>query len=332
MPRVSIIIPLYNKEKYIKNTIEYLLAQTYSDYELIIIDDGSTDNSAVIALDFNIYPQINVIQVKNGGVSSARNIGLDYSSGEWIWFIDADDLPDKQWLSCALPYMLDSNIDIIMGDFVRRRDEKDDERVSICANGNITEKSLAELILSEQRKTGYFGYLWNKLVRRSFIDKANARFQPGLALAEDLKFMTALYECDPQCFVLHEVSMIYNVETMNSSKEKEIDYTQQLDIWCNLYAYIEGCGVFEATTEKKRVVSIYVACVFFYEYEKSHTITNGIQWIESHPEYTSMLEANLLDGLNRRIVLYVQKKHYRKLNRVLKIRMIIRNVYRRIRQ
>lgn len=92
MSKISVIIPLYNKEGAIENTINSVLKQTYTDFELIIIDDGSTDNSPVIAQKIAETDQrIHFIRKKNGGVSSARNYGLQQSKGEWIVFLDADD-------------------------------------------------------------------------------------------------------------------------------------------------------------------------------------------------------------------------------------------------
>lgn len=91
-PKISVIIPLYNKEKAIENTINSILKQTFTDFELIVADDGSTDNSATIVRKIAATDKrIKYIYKKNGGVSSARNYGLSKSIGEWIVYIDADD-------------------------------------------------------------------------------------------------------------------------------------------------------------------------------------------------------------------------------------------------
>jgi len=92
MPKVSVIIPLYNKERAIECTINSVLKQTYADFELIVVDDGSNDNSANIVTGIALKDKrITYIYKKNGGVSSARNFGLSKANGEWIVFLDADD-------------------------------------------------------------------------------------------------------------------------------------------------------------------------------------------------------------------------------------------------
>ena len=90
--KFSIIIPVYNVEKYIEKCLISILEQSYSDYEIIVVDDGSKDKSGVICDEFSQkYNQITVIHIPNGGVSNARNIGISKATGEYYWFIDSDD-------------------------------------------------------------------------------------------------------------------------------------------------------------------------------------------------------------------------------------------------
>jgi glycosyltransferase involved in cell wall biosynthesis len=91
MPKISIVIPLYNKELCIRDTINSVISQSFSDYEIIIVDDGSTDNSVSVVENINNI-KIKLIKTKNKGVSSARNIGVINALGEYIFFLDADDI------------------------------------------------------------------------------------------------------------------------------------------------------------------------------------------------------------------------------------------------
>lgn len=104
-PKVSVILPVYNGEKYIKDAIESVLRQTYQDYELIVVDDGSTDSSSEIAQQYDCIVCLNE---ENQGVSTARNKGVSVSSGEYISFIDADDIWDKDKLLIQVRYMDDN--------------------------------------------------------------------------------------------------------------------------------------------------------------------------------------------------------------------------------
>ena len=91
-PSISIIVPVYNSEKTLNRCVDSILSQTFQDWELLLIDDGSTDRSGKLCDEYALKDQrIKVFHKKNGGVSSARNIGLDHAKGEWITFIDSDD-------------------------------------------------------------------------------------------------------------------------------------------------------------------------------------------------------------------------------------------------
>ena len=101
--KISVVVPVYNVEDYIENNIKSLLNQTYKNFEIIYIDDGSTDNSLNILNMFKkIDSRIKVIHQENSGVSHSRNVGIEYSNGEYITFIDADDFVDNDYLEYLL--------------------------------------------------------------------------------------------------------------------------------------------------------------------------------------------------------------------------------------
>ena len=99
MPNISIIVPVYNAEQWLERCIDSIVAQTYADWELLLIDDGSTDCSGAICDRYAASdPRIQAFHKPNGGVSSARNLGLDHAQGEWITFVDSDDYTYPCWL------------------------------------------------------------------------------------------------------------------------------------------------------------------------------------------------------------------------------------------
>ena len=103
---ISVIVPVYNAEKYLHRCINSILAQTFVDIELLLIDDGSTDSSSVICDKYAKKDQrVRVFHKENGGVSSARNLGLDNAQGEWIAFVDGDDWVKETYLSNLLSHV-----------------------------------------------------------------------------------------------------------------------------------------------------------------------------------------------------------------------------------
>ena len=126
MPKISVIIPVYNTEGFVARVIESVMAQTFADFELILIDDGSKDASGEICDRFAAKhsDKIRVAHTENHGVSSARNCGIDMATGEWITFIDSDDYVLPQYLQNLYSNAEKYNSDFVMTGIVRRYEEK----------------------------------------------------------------------------------------------------------------------------------------------------------------------------------------------------------------
>lgn len=111
MPQISIIVPVYNTEKYLHRCIKSILSQSFTDFELLLINDGSTDNSGGICDEYSTKdPRIRVFNKTNGGVSAARNLGLENAKGEWITFIDSDDWIESEMLSTLTNNNIDAEV------------------------------------------------------------------------------------------------------------------------------------------------------------------------------------------------------------------------------
>lgn len=114
-PKISCIVPVYNVEKYLRRCVDSILNQTFTDFELILVDDGSPDNSPAICYEYAVKDsRIKVIHKVNGGVSSARNVGLDVAKGEWICFVDSDDLIEADYMQKMYEAAINNNSDFIM--------------------------------------------------------------------------------------------------------------------------------------------------------------------------------------------------------------------------
>lgn len=186
IPSLSIVIPCYNGEKWIEPCIQSILIQSYTDFEIIIVNDGSTDDSLEILNNIsNADARIFIVNIKNGGVSNARNVGVSRAKGQWITFIDIDDTLPANSLS-TLMQLTDDNIDIVFAGYTQVSDRK-----SSYDNGiDIRRLSNVELAFELFRPTDfpYLGYPWGKLFRRAVIERHNVRFDSEIMYNEDRLF------------------------------------------------------------------------------------------------------------------------------------------------
>lgn len=180
---ISIIIPVYNVEKYLPKCLDSILSWEFKNWEAILIDDGSLDNSGKICDQYaKIENRFHVIHQKNNGVSTARNIGLDKAGGEWIMFIDADDWVDGNLLFQQVQnYNLKDIQAILFGTSVDYKD----------TNHIILPEAKSLKINSDTKKLPYYGSLgfWNLLYRRSLIEQLHLRFSTNVKMGEDMEFM-----------------------------------------------------------------------------------------------------------------------------------------------
>lgn len=181
-PTYSVIVPVYNVENSIERCIESVLMQTFCDFELILIDDGSYDDSGIICEKYaQKDARIKVIHQKNQGVSKARNAGLDRAKGEYIIFIDSDDFVEKNYLHMFNSFS-DDLILVGHGDYRNNKVEKIvmDENESWRIDSDEGIKQFLE------KKSSIF--VWGKRYRRSIIDEYNIRFRQEMKFSEDVIF------------------------------------------------------------------------------------------------------------------------------------------------
>lgn len=239
MPKISVIIPVYNAEKYIKKCIESVLSQSFSDFELLLVDDGSTDQSGEICDSYaKTDKRIKVIHKQNGGVSTARNAGLLNSSGEYIGFIDSDDYIEPEMYSVLIDNIEKFQCDIsICGFKVFNEDMNRVERVQ--NSGKIEILSQEELVLKETDMPWSIRLdVINKLFRKKSLN--GLLFDETLKCAEDTLFLHqairgmkkgVFVELPLYVNVRHEGSTMRGKLNANSYyRSYEVDYLIYLDI------------------------------------------------------------------------------------------------------
>ena len=226
MKKITIIMPVFNKEKYIRETIESVLNQTLNEFEFIIIDDGSTDKSGIIS---DVYARkderIRVIHIPNGGVSNARNIGLDMAEGEYITFIDADDRVTEGYLENLYDCITNSKADMVISGYKKVWEDSDKVEISSMNILGLVEMELCQGIY----------------------------FDTSIRLAEDFDFYLKLYRRVKTIYFDNKHNYLYLQEAQNSSVAKsdyEIDYVAQLKINLRYKEFLELKNFFEGNNQK----------------------------------------------------------------------------------
>jgi glycosyltransferase involved in cell wall biosynthesis len=177
--KISVIVPVYNGEKWIGQCIENILCQTHKNTEIIVVDDGSTDRTAEIAAG---YPAVTVIRQENQGQSVARNVGASAATGDYIHFMDVDDLLERNYYALMVDALADDyGIDMVFGGFIHEAQTD----FAIRYNGRMMLTSLEDKI--SVTNATQMGFAWRYLIRRAFIREQGLQFEPG-RLIEDLPF------------------------------------------------------------------------------------------------------------------------------------------------
>lgn len=190
---ISVIIPVYQVEKYLSECIESVLSQKYDPVEIILVDDGSTDRSSLICDDYSDkYKNIKVIHKKNEGQSAARNTGMKIASGDYLMFLDSDDMlaaPDI--LHHMAKCISESNADILTGNFCMYKDgQPGDIHRHHLKNGAYVQTS--EFRFNAFYRIGHLSYPWGKLYRKQFLEKNQILFKK-FPVAEDKLFNLECY-------------------------------------------------------------------------------------------------------------------------------------------
>lgn len=216
-PTVSVIVPVYNAEKTLHRCVDSILAQSYKDFEILLINDGATDGSGVICDNYAACdPRIHTIHKINGGVSSARNLGLDNATGDYISFIDSDDYVNPSFLE-SFTY-LDSLPDICFQGLVFLQPQKESV---LCLENSAYSDSVEDTLLQVYTKR-LFGWGCNKLFKRSIIQEHQVRFDPNLCLREDELFTLEFCQYAKTISISDKADYIYEIHDLSlMSKPKD---------------------------------------------------------------------------------------------------------------
>lgn len=218
--RFSIIIPCYKVERYLHQCVDSVLAQTFEDYEVILVDDGSLDNTSSICDEYcKTSDNVVVIHKPNGGLSDARNAGLDIAQGEYVMFLDSDDWwDDTDALSKIDTCINASGADVIifgMKKYFTQEEYYGDARVPRICDNDISVISKTRLIQKYMQSNIFIASACDKVIRRVLIEKDKQRFVKH-QLSEDIEWCCKLLQKDPLINILEDAFYVYRQQVSTS--------------------------------------------------------------------------------------------------------------------
>lgn len=224
-PLVSIIIPIYNVEKYLDKCITSVVNQTYTNLEIILVDDGSPDNCPAICDQWQAKDsRIKVIHQENGGLSVARNHGIDACNGSYVQFVDSDDYIELNAVECLLQACLETNAEVSCCGYVK-------EYVNHIISYPLTYSRVCyegeEILVAAMKGTVFEQYVWNKLWRRELFDN-DCRFPPGKCFEDGATTWKVLRKCN-RVVCLPDVLYHYIARKNSISNTKNMKHF--LDYW-----------------------------------------------------------------------------------------------------
>ena len=224
-PVISIVIPVYNVSKYLSGCIESVLNQEFQDFELILVDDGSVDDSGKICDEYAEKDnRILVIHQKNGGVSSARNVGIKYSKGKWITFIDSDDVIMSKYLSNLIMVANKYNdVDFVVAGYQTRNREFGNVLSISNWNEFFTTDAIKAFFTHPNLYSNYLFFPFSKLYKKDIIKQNNLLFEKKMSLGEDRVFIVQ-YLKQVQNVVF---SPYYDYNIMYDNKRKSLSTKQR---------------------------------------------------------------------------------------------------------
>lgn len=231
-PFVNIIMPVYNSEKTIEKSIKSVLQQTYQNFILIIVNDGSTDNTSNFLKKYSANNKIKVINQNNQGVSNARNVGLENANSDLVAFIDSDDYVLPNFLKNLVFGILMTKADLSVTGIIYRQNNVD--KKSMYLESEDTNKEFISKLFDS---AGPKGFLWNKLWNKNIIDKYNIRFDSTISIAEDLLFSIEYLVHVNKVKVLGTYDYVHVYEPNSLSAKMDIN-NRNLNYICPFQQYI----------------------------------------------------------------------------------------------
>ena len=230
----SVIVPIYNIENYIRRCIDSVLTQSFVDFELILVDDGSPDNCGAICDEYAKKDvRIKVIHKENGGLVSARQAGIKVASGDYIFHLDGDDavLPDA--LESAYKIICNTDADIVSFSYKCSINEKIGETVCDLVDEGLYNKAeieqhISPKLLSDENMNHIFYFLWGKAIKRELATKHQLNVNPAISLGEDLSCIVPCFLEAEKVYMSKKAIYLYTIRNDSISTDFKIHQISQI--------------------------------------------------------------------------------------------------------
>ena len=241
MTVISVIVPIYNAEKYIEECVSSIINQSFPDFELLLIDDGSTDSSGALCDSFaEKDSRIKVFHKQNGGVSSARNLGIEKSVGEWIAFVDSDDFIGNNYLKSLFENTLDC--DIVSCGFVVTDENGKKIKTKKNPEGTFYKKNIVDIVNNDWIVTSP----WAHLIKASLIKDNSIKFYENRSMGEDTIFVLSCLDKAGCIRNIPELLYYYRTTPNSLLHPDERKYGKYIEdyMWSNNIVYSMRNGLF----------------------------------------------------------------------------------------
>ena len=240
---ISLIIPVYNSEKYLEETLNSVIRQHFSDYEVILVDDGSTDKSGSLCDQFAaVHQNISVLHKKKGGQSSARNLGIRAAKGEFLAFLDSDDLLCDKDSFVSLSKRMVGNTDIILFRYFKYYSPGSISDCGISMSG-LDGRDKTDVLNELVKRDAFFCSCWSKCVRRSLVIDNSLFFDENLT-CEDMDWYFSTVEKAENIVVIDKPFVYYRQRPNSvtaSFKPESIDgFIYTVEKWEKIFQRIDG--------------------------------------------------------------------------------------------
>ena len=296
-PKISVIVPAYNVEKYIEESLNSIINQTLKDIEIIIINDGSTDKSTEIINEISRNDsRVIVINQKNSGVSKARNIGMMLAKGDYISFIDSDDYIETDMLEKMYRAAEKYDCDIVQCNYaIDNNGERREVVQNIKPNKLLKENEIIEYIKTGLIDGSLATYVWNKIFKRQFLRDNDLMFKEDLNMFEDWYFIMDIITYTKKMIFLPE--NLYNYRIAPNSLSRKYIYNHE-DLILNLQSaklnYIKLWNLNINPYKSKYIISLYddLFKIIHYILNDSYNLDKNTQFLKIN----SILKSELIEN------------------------------------